>query len=461
MTGHTRNGIDRRTFLGAAGAAAVACASAGAGAQDATQPREAASGIVGGERPNILFINTDQQQLTALSGHGNPYVHTPNMDRLLARGTTFMLSHSCHPVCSPVRASWYTGRPSSELGMYDNSYALRYDVPNLRLWLPEHGYSEMYIGKYGVTQENMATTYPVAGHWMGECSDDGISHTARAFLRNYDDPKPFFLSLGVHNPHDCCFWEMDYPEDIGELPYPELADELPPLPENFVFDPREPETWQAQHKYLMRKGWKEPTWRYYAWSYYRQVEMADAEIGRVLDALDRSRHRDNTVVIFGADHGEGLGRHETCSKWFLYDEAVRVPLVIAWPGRFREGVVDTTHLVSSLDFAPTICDLAGVPPMPKMRGRSLRPLVEGEAPEWRDHVVSECGENGRMVRTMDYKYITYYGDTTVQLFDMRDDPGETRNLAGDPAHAEAQARLAALLKAYEGSLEKAEPIRIS
>ncbi len=462
MSKSRNEGINRREFLESASAAAIAYGGASAIAEPAPGVATAPAPGEKQGRPNILFINTDQQQVGALSAHGNPYVRTPNMDRLVARGTTFIQSYSSHPVCGPARACWFTGRPTSELGLYDNNCALRHEFPNLRLWMEDHGYAEMYIGKYGVFYEDIpgAYHYPVAGHWLGECSDDGISQAARAFLQNYTDSKPFFLSLGIHNPHDCCFWEMDYPDDIGTLPYPELADELPPLPDNFEFDPREPETFKKQHEYFMRKGWSETTWRYYEWSYYRQVEMADAEIGRVLDALDHSLYRDNTIILFAGDHGEGLGRHQTYSKHFLYDEAVRVPLVVSWPGHFREGAVDRTHFVSTLDFAPTVCDLAGVPPMPKMRGRSLRPLVEGESPEWRDHIICECLETGRMVRTRDFKYITYYGDPTEQLFDMRVDPGETHSLAFDPAYADVLARLKNLLAAYEDSLGKLEPIRI-
>ncbi|MCL5734697.1 MAG: sulfatase-like hydrolase/transferase [Actinobacteria bacterium] len=469
MSKASNDQMNRREFLKAAGSLAAAGAlaaaasgflPAGAPAAAADSANAAAGAANTAGRPNILFINTDQQQLQALSGHGNSYVRTPNMDRLLKRGTTFMLSHSAHPVCSPARAVWFTGRPTSELGLFDNNCALRYEVPNLRLWLQNHGYSEMFIGKYGITQKGMATGYPVAGAWMGEFSDDGISQTARAFLMNYTDDKPFFISLGIHNPHDCCFWVMDYPVSIKDLPYPELADELPPLPANFNFDPREPETFKKQHQGLMRLGWNKMTWRYYEWSYYRMVEMADAEIGRVLDALEQSPHRDNTVIIFTADHGDGLGRHQTYSKWFLYDEALMVPLVVSWPGHFPEDAVDDAHLVSGLDIAPTICDLAGVPPLPRQRGASLRPLLEGRQVEWRDHVVSECGEKGRMVRTRDFKFITYLGDPTEQLFDMRADPGETRNLAGEAAHAETLTRMKKYLEAYEASLEKVPAIKV-
>jgi arylsulfatase A-like enzyme len=160
------------------------------------------------KQPNILFINTDQQNLTAISAHGNPYVQTPNIDRLIERGTSFQLSHSAHPVCGPARACWYTGRPSSELGLPSNAYALRHEFPNLRNWVQDYGYNELYVGKYGVFYEKFPNHYPIAGHWLGEYSDDGISRAAQAFFKNYADSKPFFLSLGIHQPHDICFFLM-------------------------------------------------------------------------------------------------------------------------------------------------------------------------------------------------------------------------------------------------------------
>ena len=189
------------------------------------------------------------------------------------------------------------------------------------------------------------------------------------------------------------------------------------------------------------------------------VEMADAEVGRILDALEDSRFKDNTLVIFTTDHGDGAGHHQTASKHFLYNQALMVPMVISWPGQIQEDVMDNTHLVSGLDFAPTVCDFAGIPYMPKMRGNSMRPLLEDRSADWRDHVVSECRENGRVVRTQYHKYITYYGDSTEQLFDMQKDPGETQNLSGQQQYADIQNDMKNHLNEYESQLEKIEPIR--
>jgi arylsulfatase A-like enzyme len=149
--------------------------------------------------------------------------------------------------------------------------------------------------------------------------------------------------------------------------------------------------------------------------------------------LERSPYRDNTIVILTSDHGEGQIRHKLVRKSFLYDEAARVPFMMSWPGHIREGVLDNDHLVSGVDVVPTVCDYAGISPPAAMSGYSLRPLAEGKSSEWRDFVVAHSPGDGHMLRTDQYKYIRYDNDPTVQLFDMKKDPWETKNLAEDSA----------------------------
>jgi choline-sulfatase len=138
---------------------------------------------------------------------------------------------------------------------------------------------------------------------------------------------------------------------------------------------------------------------------------------------------------------------------FFYEEAVAVPFVVSWPGRIAEGVQDATHLVSGLDLAPTLCDFAGIEAPPKARGRSLRPLLEQKPTEWREFVVSETSIRGRMVRTPEYKLITYKDDPTEQLFDMKADPWETHNLIDDPKRAGVVTDLKKRLSEWESKLE--------
>jgi arylsulfatase A-like enzyme len=177
-------------------------------------------------------------------------------------------------------------------------------------------------------------------------------------------------------------------------------------------------------------------WRRYRYGYYELVKKVDRGIGMILQSLSDAGLDENTIVIFSADHGDMCGAHQLIQKNVLYDESVRIPLIISGPGAAQPGLVDTSHLISNgLDLYPTICDYAGVQPPEGLEGRSLRPLVEGRTPsEWRDHVVTETsvgpGVQGLMVRTAKWKYAVYdHGLHREQLFDMENDPGEMVNLA--------------------------------
>ena len=162
--------------------------------------------------------------------------------------------------------------------------------------------------------------------------------------------------------------------------------------------------------------------------------MVDAQIGVVLDALRAAGLEDNTLVVFTSDHGDMDSAHKLEHKSILYEESVNVPFIMSSPGRIPQGAVDNTHLISNgLDLLPTLCDYAGIEAPAGRPGRSLRPLAEGKAVEqWPDFVVSES-DNGRMVRTQRFKYCLYdSGEHREQLTDLKDDPGEMKNLAEVP-----------------------------
>ena len=450
-----RMALSRRRFL-QVGAAACLGAFAGAG-------RAFSAPAVRRQRPpNILLIITDQQGLDTISACGCPYLRTPAMDELVRGGTWFAQSHSANPLCSPARSSIFTGRITSETGVVRNGLPIREDMPNLAQWLGEHGYEAVYSGKWHLPR---SYTVNIPGfrvlcsglHGLGNLCDSAVSRACEAYLYERERSRPFFLVASFLQPHDICQWVTMHAEGPAKLPYPEIADELPPLPENFNYDPREPRPVRLRHERAPR--WSEEQWRYYLWSYYRHVEMVDAEVGRVLQALEATGQRENTLVIFTADHGEGRARHQMVLKNYLYDEAVKVPLVISWPGELPEGKVDREHLVSGLDIVPTVCELVGVNPPPKMRGRSLVPLLQGRNVAWREFVIAEVERTGRMVRTPGFKYITYYGDETEQLFDMERDPGETKNVAGEARYAAALAEHRKLLREWESKLELAPGVK--
>jgi arylsulfatase A-like enzyme len=448
MSGH----LNRRDWLKTAGL--------GAGAVLSGAAASAAPAISRNRRPNILFINVDQLNATAISAHGCRHVATPNIDRLAARGTSFLESYTTNPVCCPARSGWFSGRPSSETGA-PGSVHLRPELPDLGQWLGARGYDPVYAGKWHIKGHEVGESFRflTSGMGMGENGDGSVSRAAEGFLRNHKGAKPFFLTLGFLQPHDICYWIMRHYHDIGRLPIPEIAGELPLLPPNFQFDRNEPRHISggtrgggAAHK--SAQNWSELHWRYYLWSYYRHVEMVDAEIGRVLDALEDSAFAGNTVVIFSADHGEGMASHRMVIKGYLYDEAARVPLIVSWPGVLPEGARNESNPVSGLDFAPTVCDLAGAGAMPKARGVSLRPLLERRRAPERDFIAAEAAGHGLMIRTVDYKYICYPDDPVCQLFDMKKDPWETRNLAGNAQYARALAGMKDRQRQWESRLEK-------
>jgi choline-sulfatase len=149
-----------------------------------------------------------------------------------------------------------------------------------------------------------------------------------------------------------------------------------------------------------------------------------------------------------------MGHHQMVRKSTLYDEAARVPLFFSWPGHISENRTDTIHLASGLDIMPTLCDFAGIKPPVNMRGGSLRSILEGTATKGNEFIVTEVSSNtGRMVRTNDYKYITYKNDPVEQLFDMKNDPGETMNLAASARYSSILAEHQKLLRDFESKLD--------
>jgi arylsulfatase A-like enzyme len=413
------------------------------------------------DRPNLLFLHTDQQTFDTLSALGCTLASTPALDRLARRGTAFRLSYSADPVCMPARAAWYTGRPSSESGVFRNGAPLLASIPDLGTLLGKAGYDTVYSGKWHVPGRPLEQSFRVlAGKTIyGEFGDRPAAQAAAAFLRE-TRATPFFLSVGLLQPHDINFWVEAYGrQDCPLLPLPEA--ELPPLPGNFVVEFEEPEAYRlrrAMKGARSTESWKPLHWQSFLWTYHRFIEMVDAQIGHVLDALEASAHAENTLVIFSSDHGESLGHHGLVSKSVLYESSVRVPLLVSWPGHVPAGRVDESHLISGLDLAPTLCDYAGIDPPPSARGLSLRPLLEPErndAVPWRSYLVSESNAQGRMVRSARYKWIVYTGDPVELFFDLEQDPLETRNLARVEPHRVALEAHRAFLAEREAGLIRA------
>jgi len=406
------------------------------------------------KRPNILFIHVDQMHFQAVSAYGNPNVSTPAIDHIVNDGYSLMSHYTAMPQCCPARTSWYTGRMSSESGMPVNGCRCLPNLPDLGQWLRKHGnYEAVYAGKWHIPGRDVAKSFRViCGSDKGEHGDGAISRACMGFLENYRGDKPFFLNAGFMNPHDCCY-TSGANGGQGKFRFSkEIADKLPPLPKNF----------QKDVKYAHRThGWTEPDWRYYIYMYYRWVEMVDAEIGRLYDALMGSRFADNTLVIFAADHGDGLGFHGKVSKGYMEEEAWHVPTVIVYPGKIAKNKRDSEHLTSSVDIPATICDYAGVPALPKMTiGESLRPIAEGkDVSQWRQYVIGESflGKGQVGVRSDRYKTI-FYCDGPVKVFDLQADPLEMTDLSASDRGQAVATTHKKHLREYLGKIELCERI---
>jgi choline-sulfatase len=426
-------------------------------------------------RPNILYIFTDQQSENMMSCAGNPWLKTPAMDRVAAFGTRFPNAYCANPVCVPSRMSMMTGRMPSEMNMINNTGKQAVVSPEMTANALGHlvaraGYDSAYAGKRHLPAcldlDKIGFPNLLTKNEREECAQKSAE-----FIKQKRD-KPFFLVCSLINPHDICLMGIrdhavrDFDHLILSKGKTELAcldkalerpagvddatfwrDHCPPLPPNYEPADDEPE---AVHEFLkerpfqayIRAHWSDETWRMHRWAYARLTERVDAEIGVVLDALRDSGQEEDTVVIFSSDHGDNDASRRMEHKSVPYDEASRVPFILAWKGKTKAGSVCDRLVLNGLDLIPTICDYAGIATPPSMRGRSVRPLAEGrEVKDWRDHVVIES-EIARAIRDDRYKYIVFAkGARRFQLFDLQEDPYETRNLIKQPEMEAVRDRL--------------------
>lgn len=433
------------------------------------------------KKPNILIIVSDQQGIDTISAYKSYFKHeayfshwlkTPNFDRMVAGGYSFLESHSTNPVCSPARSSIFTGRYSTETGLTYNNIGIDKDIPNMGQWFEKHsGYRRYYCGKWhaggawdypdieGNRKIPGFETIPVGVQGTGDFNDFQVSGAMKAFIMNYNDEQPFLAVAGLMNPHDICYWT---PGLHGSKLVPgtdlfELADKRPPLPPNFNFNFNDPFK-KKQIKFTNEE------WRNYLYDYCRMIEKLDADLGRLLDAVDS--REDETLVIFTSDHGEGSARHKRVQKWHPFEQSVKVPFIAYLPKRIKNGVTDTSNIVSGVDLMPTVCHYAGIQPPPGCMGRNLSNILETGISESRmDFAFVEFQYTGRVVRKGDFKYVKIYeysGNSDLPfvrisdgqpekfvpcegsrryktkpeqlLFNLKEDPWETRNLAEYPTY---------------------------
>lgn len=420
------------------------------------------------QRPNVVLILTDQQQVDMLSCTGNPYLRTPNLDALADAGIRFDRAYSSNPVCLPARVSMMTGHYPSRYGIaYDSDWRVKVPEDDIRQCLPwvlrRAGYATWFGGKghwaTGMTPDSIG--------FMESIGDerDGLADHAATFIKSHRDV-PFFLTAAFINPHDMCFMAIDDYTRANGLPQrheKRVKDremlawalsrmdgrtreqfakaECPPLRANHEIPAHEPEAIGRDlqdFRAWVRAHWTDADWRVHRYAYCRLTESVDAQVGRVLGALQDAGLEENTLVIVTCDHGDLDGAHRLEHKDFFYDECAKVPFILRHPASVRGGQVDGEHLIgASTDLFTTICDFAGVKAPEGLPGRSVRTLASGGgAVDWREALLVE-GRNGKMVRTARYKFAAYStGSIRESLVDMREDPGEMVNLSTRPEFAE-------------------------
>ncbi len=395
-------------------------------------------------RPNILFVFTDDQRWDTVGALGNPEIHTPHTDGLVKRGfhftNAYCMGSMVGAVCLPSRTMLITGRSLWHIPEHPRAKKAPPNVPTLPALLNDAGYATFHCGKAGnsCTFANATFQTDISTHGRTPTSATEHADEVLKFLRSHDGKQPFFVYLAPPVPHDprtapAEFMEMydpdkltlsanfmpEHPFDNGEL---KIRDEmLAPIPRT---------------KDVMRRHLAD---------YYATISHQDHGVGRILKELDERGFADNTIVIFSSDQGLAVGgRHGLMGKQNLY-EHVKPPLVFAGPG-IPHGQSDA--LVYLYDLFPTICDLAGVPTPSVVEGKSLLGIIDGRQTKVRDKLFGAYKDVQRMVRDERWKLIKYnaHGVRNAQLFDLRSDPDELHNLADDPAFAAQRQRLEKMLR---------------
>jgi len=459
------------------------------------------------DRPNILFIFTDDHAPHAISAYGSKINRTPNIDRLAQEGMLFRNCFCTNSICGPSRAVILTGKHSHLNGFLDNRSVFDGSQQTMPKLMQQTGYQTAMIGKWHLKSDPTGFDYwsvltggggqgtyynPAFSTSSGPATHEGyvtdiITDMALEWLDERDDHQPFLLMYQHKAPHrewepDPAHFDLYENENIpepatlfddyegrtsatkkqemsiaGHLTERDLKLTAPRnlTPEqlatwNKAYDPR-----NAAFHSAGLEGDDLVRWKYqrYIKDYLRCIASVDDNIGRVLNYLDRQGLSENTIVIYSSDQGFYLGDHGWYDKRWMYEESLRMPFIVRWPGKVKPGSVNT-DLVQNLDFAETFLDVAGAPIPADMQGQSLLPLFEGKTPEdWRDSIYYQYYEYPAVhmvarhygVRTARYKLIHYYDIGEWELFDLETDPDELKSVYDVEAYAGIRAELTAEL----------------
>lgn len=427
-------------------------------------------------KQNFLLIVTDQLTWRALPAYGNTYAKTPNIDRIAAKSQRFNQCYTPCPICQPARASFWTGVYPHETNVLSNGKKwpvapIPTQLATLGETFASAGYEAVHFGKThdagalrGFTiapEREEAVEAPHAGLPLNfDTFNDRYTtqRTVEYLQQRKEGESPFLLVADLVNPHNICGWVGTFADETEN---PWLQEPLPPLPENFTVEDMHTRPKAVQYICCshVRQGqtgsWTPHKFRQYLAAYYAYLEMVDAEIGRILDALEESGQAENTTLVFFADHGDSMAARRRVTKQVdFYEEVARVPFMLGGYGVANQGQAKD-GLCSLLDLFPTLCGLASIPKPAGLRGQDLSHCLQGGAMNQREYVVStwhtEWGYTvspGRMVRTQQYKYVRYLEGNETELYDLQADPLERHNLARLPQMQQTCAYMESLLQAH-------------
>ncbi|HEX3871890.1 MAG TPA: sulfatase [Pirellulales bacterium] len=420
-----------------------------------------------GAKPNVLFIVVDDLNMQ-LGCYGSTVVRSPNLDRLAAKGIRFDRAYCNYPVCNASRTSFLSGLRPDTTQVFTNGVDPRTELGGDFQFLPEYfrarGYEAIGVGKIPHTPEHIASiTWDYFDDPGAAAEDDKKSKRAsksdekKRDLRSLDDAeqpdgiavrravefikkprdKPLFLAVGLHRPHG----PRVAPQKYFDM-YPALEMKLPEEPPDHT-DGIPSIALPPQYN----PDWSEKKWQSELQTYYACVTFMDAQVGVLLEALDRLDAWKNTIVVFFSDHSSHLGEHGGFwGKQSLMEESVRIPLLIYAPGKASGD--SCPRVVELIDLFPTLTDLAGLPAPSSAEGRSLVSLLDKPSRKWNHaaYSVTRRGKQdlGRSVRTERWTYIVW-PDGSEQLYDYAADPKEYNNLAQKDDYASVIAEMKALL----------------
>jgi N-acetylglucosamine-6-sulfatase len=434
----------------------------------------------------VVVIFTDDQRWDALGVEGHPFLKTPNLDRLAREGVRFANAFCTTSLCSPSRASMLSGLYAHAHGVLNNFTDFPDRLMSYPKRLKEEGYATAYIGKWHMGEDNDAPR-PGFDFWMSHKGQGNYFDTTfningkRELLRGYYTHRvtekavewiraarenPFLLVLGHKASHGPFQPEVKYADAFAatDIKRPPTAGDTGPGKPDWVR--QRVTTWHGIDGPIFKacgyKGFED-----FVRGYYATLLSVDDSVGEVRRALEETGQLENTLVLFTTDNGYLLGEHGAVDKRAMWEDSIRVPLLVRYPRLFPAGRV-VRETVLHLDLAPSILDVCGARPLENIHGMSWKRLAEGQRADWRKSWLYEYNyerefpytPNVRGVRTDEWKYARYpHGDGgpdrwKAELYNLKADPLETKNLVDDPAAAgklaELQAELARLQKETGG-----------